>query len=58
MRFKGENKKMKKSSMNIPNILSLIRVCLVPAFVATLIFMRNIEIWGFVIPAVVYISRQ
>lgn len=46
---------MKKSSMNIPNILSLIRVCLVPAFVATLIFMRNIEIWGFVIPAVVYI---
>ena len=46
---------MKKSSMNIPNILSLIRVCLVPAFVATLIFMRNIEIWGFVVPAIVYI---
>lgn len=46
---------MKKTSMNIPNILSLIRVCLVPAFVATLIFMRNIEIWGFVVPAVVYI---
>lgn len=41
--------------MNIPNILSLIRVCLVPAFVATLIFMRNIEIWGFVVPAIVYI---
>ncbi len=46
---------MKKSSMNIPNTLSLIRVCLVPAFVATLIFMRNIEIWGFIVPAVVYI---
>ena len=46
---------MKKSSMNIPNTLSLIRVCLVPIFVATLLFMRNIEIWGFVIPAVVYI---
>ncbi len=46
---------MKKSSMNIPNTLSLIRVCLVPVFVATLLFMRNIEIWGFVVPAIVYI---
>ena len=41
--------------MNVPNILSLIRVCLVPAFVAALIFMRNIEIWGFVVPAIIYI---
>ena len=45
---------MKKSSMNVPNTLSLIRVCLVPVFVATLLFMRNIEIWGFVVPAIVY----
>ena len=40
--------------MNLPNTLSLIRVCLVPVFVATLLFMRNIAIWGFVVPAVVY----
>lgn len=46
---------MKKSSMNIPNILSLIRVCLVPAFVVSLIYMRNIEIWGFIVPALIYI---
>ena len=46
---------MKKSSLNVPNTLSLIRVLLVPAFVATLLFMRNIEIWGLIIPAVVYI---
>ena len=46
---------MKKSSMNVPNTLSLIRVCLVPIFVATLLFMREIAIWGFVVPAVVYI---
>ena len=46
---------MKKSSMNIPNTLSLIRVCLVPIFVATLLFMRNIAVWGFIVPAVVYI---
>ena len=45
---------MKKSSMNVPNTLSLIRVCLVPAFVAALLFMRNIEIWGFIVPAVIY----
>ena len=46
---------MKKSSMNVPNTLSLIRVCLVPIFVATLLFMRNIDYWGFIVPAVVYI---
>ncbi len=46
---------MKKSSMNIPNTLSIIRVCLVPIFVATLIFMRDINIWGIIVPAVVYI---
>ena len=45
---------MKKSSMNVPNTLSLIRVLLVPVFVATLLFMRNIEIWGFVVPAIMY----
>ena len=41
--------------MNLPNTLSIIRVCLVPIFVATLIFMRDIAIWGVVVPAVVYI---
>ena len=41
--------------MNVPNTLSLIRVCLVPVFVATLLFMRNIEYWGVIVPAIVYI---
>ena len=50
-----ERQKMKKTALNVPNTLSLIRVLLVPAFVATLIFMRNIEFWGFVIPTLVYI---
>ena len=40
--------------MNIPNTLSLIRCLLVPVFVATLIFMRDIEIWGIIVPALVY----
>ena len=50
-----EKSKMKKTALNIPNTLSLIRVFLVPVFVATLLFMRNIEIWGIVVPAIVYI---
>lgn len=46
---------MKKSAMNLPNTLSLIRVALVPAFVATLIFMRDLGIWGIIVPTVIYI---
>lgn len=45
---------MKKTSMNIPNTLSIIRCLLVPVFVATLLFMRNVGIWGYVVPAAVY----
>ena len=46
---------MKKASLNLPNLLSLIRVCLVPVFVASLLFMRNIAIWGSIVPAVIFI---
>ena len=44
----------KTKIMNVPNILSFLRVLLVPAFVATILYMRDIEIWGLVVPAVVY----
>lgn len=40
--------------MNIPNTLSIIRCLLVPVFVATLLFMRNTGIWGYIVPAAVY----
>lgn len=46
---------MKKSSMNIPNTLSIIRVLLVPVFVVTLLFMRDMGMVGIIIPTVVYI---
>jgi CDP-diacylglycerol--glycerol-3-phosphate 3-phosphatidyltransferase len=46
---------MKKSALNVPNTLSLIRVLLVPAFVLTLIFMRDIKIWGYVVPSLVFV---
>ena len=45
---------MKKTALNIPNTLSLIRCLLVPAFVAALLFMRDIEIWGYIVPAIIY----
>ena len=45
---------MKKSSMNIPNILSIIRCLLVPIFVASLLFMRLEGIWAYVIPVAIY----
>ena len=46
---------MKKNPINLPNALSFIRVLLVPAFVASLLFMRKIEIWGLIVPALLYI---
>ena len=47
--------KMKKGALNLPNTLSLIRVFLVPVFVITLFLMREIKIWGLVVPTLVYI---
>ena len=43
---------MKK--LNLPNTLSLIRALLVPVFVATLLFMRNIPVWCCIVPTIVY----
>ena len=46
---------MKKSPIfNVPNMLSLLRVALVPAFVAALLFMKNIEVWGIIVPAILF----
>ena len=45
---------MKKSSMNLPNTLSLIRVLLVPVFVVSLLLMKDIYLWGILVPTVVY----
>ncbi len=46
---------MKKKSMNLPNTLSLLRVALVPVFVVTLLFLREIPVWGKVVPALIYV---
>jgi CDP-diacylglycerol--glycerol-3-phosphate 3-phosphatidyltransferase len=41
--------------MNVPNTLSLIRALLVPVFVAALLFMREIPLWGCIVPTIIYI---
>ena len=46
---------MKRSALNIPNTLSLIRVLLVPAFVAALLFMNHDSVWTYIVPTVIYI---
>ena len=43
---------MKK--LNVPNTLSLVRALLVPVFVATLLFMREIDYWCCIVPTIVY----
>ena len=44
---------MKK--MNLPNILSLLRVFLVPLFVASMLFMHGGTLLGCIVPAAIYI---
>jgi len=46
---------MKKTALNVPNMLSIIRVLLVPLFVVSLLAMREIEIWGLVVPAIIFV---
>ena len=43
-----------KKTLNLPNTLSMIRVLLVPAFVLSLLLMREVEIWGLVVPSVIF----
>ena len=45
---------MKKNSLNLPNILSLLRVAMVPAFMATLLFMQEVAIWGRIVPMLIF----
>ena len=46
---------MKKNSiMNVPNVLSFVRVILVPVFVAALLLMKDLAVVGVIVPAVIY----
>ena len=40
--------------MNLPNTLSLIRVLLVPFFMAAALFMQGIPLWGRIVPALLF----
>lgn len=45
---------MKRKSLNLPNLLSIIRVILVPIFVASILFMRGLGVWGHLVPAAIF----
>lgn len=45
---------MKSTALNVPNILSFVRVLLVPVFVVSLLMMRDIYLWGAIVPTVIY----
>jgi CDP-diacylglycerol--glycerol-3-phosphate 3-phosphatidyltransferase len=45
---------MKSTALNVPNILSFVRVLLVPVFVVSLLVMRDIYLWGAIVPTVIY----
>ena len=49
------NEKKKSNILNIPNTLSLIRVAMVPAFAATVVFMRDLAVLGALVPAIIYL---
>ena len=40
--------------MNVPNTLSLLRVILVPFFMAAALFMQGLPVWGKVVPALLF----
>ena len=44
----------KNKVLNVPNMLSLLRCLMVPLFMAAIIFMKDIAIWGRVVPAIVF----
>jgi len=51
----NEAKNKKNGSMNLPNALSLLRCALVPVFVIALFWMREIPLWGRIVPAIIYL---
>ena len=42
------------SKLNLPNTLSLIRVLLVPFFMASALFMQSAAVWGRIAPAILF----
>jgi CDP-diacylglycerol--glycerol-3-phosphate 3-phosphatidyltransferase len=44
----------KNKVMNVPNMLSLLRCLMVPFFMAAIIFMKDIAIWGRIVPAILF----
>ncbi len=50
----NENEKKPESIWNLPNKLSLLRCILVPVFVAAMLYMAAIPVWGRIVPALLF----
>ena len=47
-----------KRKLNLPNTLSLLRVCMVPLFVLSAVLMRGLPVWGAVVPLFIYVAAS
>ena len=46
---------MKNRILNVPNTLSLLRVALVPFFLAAALYLRDFGIWGKIVPCAIFL---
>lgn len=49
-----ENTQPKKRGLNLPNTLSLIRVVLVPVFLACALYLDGVPLWGRLVPMLIF----
>ncbi len=52
-----EQNKPQQKIMNVPNILSIVRMILVPVFMASILYMAGREslgVWGYIVPAFIF----
>ena len=49
-----QEQQKQQNIMNVPNVLSIVRMILVPVFMASILYMGDIKIWGYVVPALIF----
>ena len=52
-----EQNKPQQKIMNIPNVLSIVRMILVPVFMASILYMAgraSLGVWGYIVPAFIF----
>ena len=49
-----QEQQKQQNIMNVANVLSIVRMILVPVFMASILYMGDIKIWGYVVPALIF----